>query len=171
MAEQPFPLTAQTLQDLIRQTQKLFDDMYTDRIGGALIGDVFEIDSADILSLKLSSSGGIEKASAELKIKVSSTGGLQVAVAGISIKCKADGGLSTSADGVYLTGEQQDHIIDAEVAHAVTNPGDSPVSADALRDDLVANTLPSINTALNNIGTKLNSILVALETATLLKTS
>jgi len=57
------------------------------------------------------------------------------------------------------------HIVDASTAHAITDPADSPASADALRDNLVANTIPSIETALNNLGTKINSILARLETA------
>ena len=57
------------------------------------------------------------------------------------------------------------HIADASTAHAITDPADSPASADALRDNLVTNTIPSIETALNNLGTKINSILSRLETA------
>lgn len=54
-------------------------------------------------------------------------------------------------------------ITDASTAHAITDPADAPATADALRDDLVANTIPSIETALNNLGTKVNLIIDALE--------
>lgn len=170
MSDQPFPLNAQNLQDLIRQTQKLFDDMYQDRIGGALIGDVFEIGSDDVLSIKLKSTGGLEKSSSELTIKVSTIGGLQLASAGISVKCRANYGLTVDVNGLSLTGGQQAHIVDAETAHAITPPGDAPASADALRDDLVTNTIPSLETALNNLGTKINAIYTALEAAKILQT-
>lgn len=58
---------------------------------------------------------------------------------------------------------QADHIADASTSHAITDPADSPADADALREDLVANTIPSIETALNALGTTMNLILVVLE--------
>jgi len=64
--------------------------------------------------------------------------------------------------------KQQAHEANASTAHAITDPGDAPASVDALRDDLVANTIPSIETALNALGTKINSILTKLETAEIL---
>jgi hypothetical protein len=43
---------------------------------------------------------------------------------------------------------------DAEsAAYTATNPSDSPASADALRDDLVANTIPAIYTSVNALRT------------------
>jgi len=54
-------------------------------------------------------------------------------------------------------------ITDATTSHAITDPADTPADADALRDDLVANTIPDIEAALDALGTKLNSILTALE--------
>lgn len=56
------------------------------------------------------------------------------------------------------------HVADASTAHAVTDPADSPADADALREDLVTNVIPSVETQLNNLGTKINSILTTLET-------
>lgn len=38
-------------------------------------------------------------------------------------------------------------LLNSAAALAITNPGDAPATADALRDDLVANTLPSIVTS------------------------
>lgn len=55
------------------------------------------------------------------------------------------------------------HVADAVTAHAITDPADSPADADALREDLVTNVIPSIETQLNNLGTKINSILTTLE--------
>jgi hypothetical protein len=65
----------------------------------------------------------------------------------------------------------ESHIVDASVAHSITDPADTPADADVLRDDLVLNTIPSIETALNNLGIKVNAILTAIETIGLLKTS
>ena len=39
----------------------------------------------------------------------------------------------------------------AAIGIAVTDPADTPADADALRDDLVANTIPSIETELTNL--------------------
>ena len=65
----------------------------------------------------------------------------------------------------------QAHIADASTSHAITDPGDAPADADALREDLVTNTIPSIEGALNALGTKVNAVLAALETLQLFKTS
>ena len=45
---------------------------------------------------------------------------------------------------------------------AITDPTDSPATADALRDDLVANTLPKIRDALSSLASKVNAIRTAL---------
>lgn len=55
------------------------------------------------------------------------------------------------------------HVADASTAHAITDPADSPADADALREDLVSNVIPSLETALNSLGTKINTILTTLE--------
>jgi len=102
MADQPFPLTATTLTEIIRQTQKLFEDLYEDRIGGALLGDVFEIDAADYLSLKVAGAGGLEKSASHLQIKNAPTGGLYSSAGGEAVKCKPGGGVSSDAAGVYI---------------------------------------------------------------------
>ncbi len=58
---------------------------------------------------------------------------------------------------------EQSHINYASVSHTITDPADAPADADALRDDLVANTIPSAETALDTLATKINSIIDALE--------
>ncbi len=55
------------------------------------------------------------------------------------------------------------HISDAETSHSITDPGDAPADADALRDDLVANAIPEIESALDALGGKINDILLRLE--------
>jgi hypothetical protein len=72
---------------------------------------------------------------------------------------------------IQVVGAQQAHIVDASTSNVVTDPADTPATADALRDDLVANTLPSIRTGLNNLGAKINSIFTAMETHGLLASS
>lgn len=45
---------------------------------------------------------------------------------------------------------------------AVPDPADAPATADALRDDLVANALPALRNNLADLGGKVNSILSVL---------
>ncbi len=66
---------------------------------------------------------------------------------------------------------QQSHIVDASTSHTITDPSDSPASADALRDDLVTNTIPSIETQLNALGVKINAVITALENSGITATS
>jgi len=60
----------------------------------------------------------------------------------------------------------------ASEVHTVTDPADTPATADALRDDLVLNTIPSIEAALNALGaefnTKFNDLIDKLQTANLM---
>lgn len=48
---------------------------------------------------------------------------------------------------------------------AIPDPADTPASADALRDDLVANTLPAVRNAIEECGTHINTIIARLESA------
>lgn len=63
------------------------------------------------------------------------------------------------------------HVADASTTHAITDPGDAPADADALREDLVTNVIPSIESALNALGTTINSLLTTVETFGLHATS
>ena len=67
-------------------------------------------------------------------------------------------------DAGFLS-RQQTHEVNASIAHAITDPANTPATADALRDDLVLNAIPDIETALNALGAKINAILVKLEGA------
>jgi len=57
---------------------------------------------------------------------------------------------------------------DAVTAHAITDPGDAPADADALRDDLVTNAIPEIEGMLNALGTIINALIDKLQTANLM---
>lgn len=48
---------------------------------------------------------------------------------------------------------------------AMASPGDSPASADALRDDIVANMLPAIRNNFADVTAKINAIIAVLEGA------
>lgn len=102
MADLPFPITADNVSDLIRQMKLLMDDLYSGRIGGALLGDVLEIGTDDVLAIKLSSSGGLQKTTNQLAIKNKTDGGLTSTSDGEAVKCKTSGGLGSDVDGLYV---------------------------------------------------------------------
>ena len=78
-------------------------------------------------------------------------------------KSAAKGGDYAWADMVLAATQS-----DAVTTHAVTDPGDAPADADALRDDLVTNTIPSIEGMLNALGTIINALIDKLQTAKLM---
>lgn len=78
----------------------------------------------------------------------------------LTVPLKADFGITSDANGLSLN--QQANVSSASTSHAITDPADAPVDADALRDDLVANAIVDIENALDALGTKINAILTAL---------
>ncbi len=97
----PFPFTAKTPEEMIKQSLRLFEDLYQERVGGAQLGDVFAIGDDEVLSLSLSTTGGLQKVSSRLAIKGKSTGGISSDSNGIYVVCKPGGGLATDATGLY----------------------------------------------------------------------
>ena len=63
------------------------------------------------------------------------------------------------------------HIVDAVTTHAITDPADSPADADALREDLVTNVIPDIESKLNALATIINTLITVPETFGLAATS
>ena len=98
---------------------------------------------------------------------VSGLSDYRIAAAGDAITL-TDGG---AQNNLTIAVDPAANVADASEAHTVTDPADSPADADALRDDLVTNTIPSIESALNALGVKINAIISALETAKLMETS
>ena len=78
----------------------------------------------------------------------------------LTVPLKASFGITSDANGLSLN--QQANVVDASVVHAITDPADTPATADVLRDDLVTNAIPDIEAALNALGTKVNAILALL---------
>ena len=115
-----------------------------------------------------------------LKVLLATDPGLEFST-GLRAKIKAASGVTRDSDGLsvntsdlqadtstYGTVKQQTLIADqtvltdssggtsgsgtiAAIGIVVTDPADTPADADALRDDLVANTIPSIETELTNL--------------------
>ena len=86
MPQVPYPITAENFTDMQRQVWELVRNLYEDRIGGLLLGDVFSGQS-DIIELNLLSTGGLEKIGTDL-----------------AIKCKPSGNLASGSTGLYLSG-------------------------------------------------------------------
>lgn len=66
------------------------------------------------------------------------------------------GKVNASVGGAYTSNAES-------AAYTVTDPGDTPADADALRDDLVANTLPDLFTDLNALRTAVENLRVLVE--------
>lgn len=80
----------------------------------------------------------------------------------VATQAELDAHAAVDGDNGHIA--QQTAITDASVG-TITNPADTPVDADALRDDLVTNTLTSIQTQTTALETKVNAILTALRSA------
>jgi len=71
-------------------------------------------------------------------------------------------GITVTDDGdgtITITIKNQSNIVDASEDCTITDPTDSPADVDALRDDLVANVLPDVKSAIDANGAKINAIL------------
>jgi len=121
------------------------------------------------ISILLDTNPGLQLGAGGIKLKVYADHGLALDANGLSVALKSGYGIDVDADGLKL--KKQAHEADASTSHTITDPADSPASADALRDDLVANTIPSIESALNSLGTKINNILAKLEAAEVVASS
>ena len=92
-----------------------------------------------------------------ITVKVKADSGLTIDASGLQTVLKTGFGVIVDADGLQL--KQQANIADASESHTITDPADSPATADALRDDLVTNAIPEIEGALDALGAKINAIL------------
>jgi hypothetical protein len=92
---------------------------------------------------------------------------LSTRIDGVATGYLAGSGITLSMAGKTLTIslKQQTSMDDAETSHSIPDPGDSPASADALRDDLASSVLPAIVSALNGLGVAVNQIISRLENA------
>jgi len=86
MPEQPYLLNAKNPQNVLRQTQYLVDDLYRERIAGALQGDVLLIDNeTDILTLQLAATPGLTKAGSALSVLPDPAGPVYISSAGVNV--------------------------------------------------------------------------------------
>lgn len=80
----------------------------------------------------------------------------------VATQAELDAHAAVDGDNGHIA--QQAAITDLSSTN-LPNPTDTPVDADALRDDLVTNTLTSIQTQTTALETKVNAILTALRSA------
>lgn len=82
-------------------------------------------------------------------------------------------------DGVQVIGQQQSAIVSltdntggtaSDALNALPDPADMPLTADVLRDDLVANLIPQLRNDFASLGARVNSILNVLRTHGLIAT-
>jgi len=84
MPQPPFAISAEDPKELINQIQLLMGELYEERIGGAITGDVFSINDSDILTLDLAAESGLEKISNKLKVKLDGSS-LKLSANGLSV--------------------------------------------------------------------------------------
>lgn len=101
MSNIPYPITAESTEELRSQLYELIRQLYEDKIGGLDLGDVFS-DDGGIFALNIADLGGLERSNNELQVKCKSDGGIDTASSGTLVKCKPFGGLDTDADGIFV---------------------------------------------------------------------
>lgn len=100
MANLPYPLTSEDLNELRSQIQELIRQVFEEKIGGADLGDVFSL-PGDVLTLVLADDS-LTKTGNALAVNPSATGALNVVSDGISVKL-ADATLTKTASGLSVT--------------------------------------------------------------------
>ena len=102
MAQAPYPMAdVQNVQEAMRSMQMSMDDLYQNRLGGALLGDVFTEDSEDVLTISVGD--GLKKTNKKILAFGNPSGGIVVTSAGIAVLLAAGGGLSVNASGISVS--------------------------------------------------------------------
>jgi len=102
MPSSPYPIMSQDPNEMLQQMQSLLDDLYQNRIGGANVGDVFQVGADDIFQLRYLAIGGLQKIAGALSIKPNTDRGIDSSVSGVFVKLKADYGLAVDTNGIYV---------------------------------------------------------------------
>jgi hypothetical protein len=100
----PYPMgDATDIKEVMNKVQQMLDELYQDRIGGAMLGDVFQVGNDEVMTLNLASNGGLTKISSALSIMIQANQGLALGDGGLAVQIKPSGGLSVGATGLYVT--------------------------------------------------------------------
>ncbi len=98
------PLASPDMQDMMQKIQIFIDQLYDERIGGLLLGDVFTSGSGgDVLNLNTDEEGGLLKTGGKLSVKVNSLKGLKVDKDGLYILLRTGGGIAFDSTGALTT--------------------------------------------------------------------
>lgn len=134
-----------------REDQRLTDHDLDERFFAIEDGKLtLSLDAAGLADLLASAVGaGLELSSGKLTVRLGAT-------------------LALDREGRVAVRFTEIDPLDEEAASttAIPDPANSPASADALRDDLVANTLPPIRAALDSLLAAVNGILSSASTST-----
>ena len=137
------------------------------------------VNTSGDLGIDLDTNPGLVLGAGGIKILLDTNPGLELGSGGIKIDLDTTPGLTLAAGGISVTGSaaRADSSQNAITLTTVTSPADTPATADALRDDLVANTLAEqatvngeLETAIETLATEFNDLLAKLRTAELLAT-
>lgn len=102
MPSSPYPILAEDQNEQLTQMQSLLDDLYQNRLGGANVGDVFQVGADDVFQLRYLAIGGLQKIAGALAIKPDTAKGIDSSADGVCVKLRADYGLAHHADGLYV---------------------------------------------------------------------
>ena len=103
MPDPPFTITGKDPEARLSQVTLMFMHLFQDYLAGLKIGDVFSGDVNDILTLDLSSTGGLAKVSNTLSTLLNDAGGIEKDADGLAIKLASGSGLSLSSSGLTIT--------------------------------------------------------------------
>lgn len=102
MPSSPYPILAEDQNEQLTQMQSLLDDLYQNRLGGANVGDIFQVGADDVFQLRYLAIGGLQKIAGALAILPDTAKGIDSSADGIFVKLRADYGLAHHADGIYI---------------------------------------------------------------------
>ena len=111
MSDVPYPINTNDPRQAVRQMRQVIDELFQERLAGATVGDVFEVGENDVLTLRLSDTGGLQKTASELEVKTSSTGAITSNADGLTLVAKPTGGLSFAATGVFVSAAAKGDLI------------------------------------------------------------
>ena len=86
MPEPTYSIRGKNIEELRREVQQLFDDLYRERLGGAIVGDVFGLNNQDdSLQLNLAQKSGLTKTKSVLAVLAKPAGPVTVDTTGVDV--------------------------------------------------------------------------------------
>lgn len=102
-AVSPFPMgDPKDIKQLMAKIQQQMDELYQNRVGGAMLGDVFGVGNDEVLSLILATNGGLTKISNALSLLLKANYGLAMDTSGLYLQVSPNNGLAVDTNGLYV---------------------------------------------------------------------